>query len=118
MAQVVLLSATPADDQTSYNLEPRHALQHAAAIDRFRLHSVVDDPAAADVILFVEFYGAGFHFERIRSHPLVRQYREKCFLFCSNAIVIPFLPGIYASVEQSWASVSYTHLTLPTTPYV
>src|SRR5205823_6635800 len=29
---------------------------------------------------------------------------EKCFLFCSNDFVIPFLPGIYASIERRWSS--------------
>lgn len=104
MASVALLSVTPPDDQTDYNLAPVLALRAAAKIDRFRAHSVTDNPDAADLILFAEFYGGGFHFERIRAHPLVRRYREKCFMFCSNAIVIPFLPGIYASVERRWSS--------------
>ncbi|MDQ6809298.1 MAG: glycosyltransferase family 47 protein, partial [Verrucomicrobiota bacterium] len=66
--------------------------------------SLTDDPAAADLILFVESYGAGWHFERVRQHPLVRRYREKCFIFCSNPFVIPFLPGIYTGVDARWAS--------------
>jgi len=44
------------------------------------------------------------HFEAIRRHRLVRRYREKCFIFCSSAFVIPFLPGIYASLEKRWQS--------------
>ncbi|HEY0368056.1 MAG TPA: exostosin family protein [Chthoniobacterales bacterium] len=104
MARVVLLSVTPGDDRTAYNLAPARALRDSALADRFRQHQLTDDPDAADLILFAEFYGAGFHFELIRSHPLVRRFRDKCFLFCSNAIVIPFLPGIYASVEKRWAS--------------
>ncbi|MDQ6861719.1 MAG: hypothetical protein M3032_11265, partial [Verrucomicrobiota bacterium] len=104
MAKIVLLSATPQDDATPYNFAPIRALRDAARLDRFARHSVVEDPEAADLILFAEFYGAGFHFERLRRHPLVRRFREKCFLFCSNAIVIPFLPGIYASIEKPWAS--------------
>ncbi len=104
MARVVLLSATPADDVTPYNLAPLHALQDSAARDRFGVHHVTEDAENADLILFAEFYGGGFHFEQLRRHPLVRRAREKCFLFCSNAIVLPFLPGVYASLERPWAS--------------
>lgn len=104
MARVLLLSATPDDDQTDFNLAPLHEAEESARRDRFHVHSVVDDPAAADLILFVEFYGGGWYFERVRRHPLVRRYREKCFLFCANPFVIPFLPGVYAGVEKAWAS--------------
>lgn len=104
MAQVVLLSATPTDDQTDYNLAPLQTLRESARIDRFQRHFLVDHPHAADLVLFAEYYGGGFHFERLRAHPVVKQYREKCFLFCSNALVLPFLPGVYASVEQRWSS--------------
>ena len=59
---------------------------------------------SADVILFVEAYGAGWYFEKVRSHPLTKKYREKCFLFCSNPLVIPLLPGIYTAIEKRRAS--------------
>jgi hypothetical protein len=104
MARVVLLSTTPADDQTDYNLAPIRELRKSAELDRFKLHSVTDDPKTADLILFAEFYGAGWYFERIRRHPFVRQWREKCFLFCSNPFLIPLLPGIYSSVAKRWSS--------------
>ncbi len=104
MAQVLLTSATPRDDRTDYNSAPLRALQQSASLDRFRRHTIVGNPFAADLIVFAEYYGGGFHFERLRAHPLVRQHRQKCFLFCSNAIVIPFLPGVYASVERRWSS--------------
>ncbi len=104
MARVLLLSSTPEDDQTEFNLAPLHELQECAALDRFGIHSVASDPNGADLIVFVEFYGGGWYFERVRQHALVRQHREKCFLFCANPFVIPFLPGIYAGVEKRWAS--------------
>jgi hypothetical protein len=104
MASVLVLSATPRDDQSDYNLAPARAFEEAAAVDRFKMHMLTNDAERADIILFAEFHGAGLHFERIRRHPLVRRFREKCFVFCSNAFVIPFLPGIYASIEKRWSS--------------
>ena len=113
MAQVVLLSATPADDQTPDHLAPLEDMRKRAAHDRRQVHRLTTDPEAADVILFVESYGAGWHFERVRRHRFTRRYREKCFLFCSNPYVIPFLPGIYTGLDERWASrrtVSGFHL--------
>jgi exostosin family protein len=104
MARVFLLSATPADDRTDYNLAPLQELQRCAELDTFHVHSLAHDPDAADLIIFVEFYGGGWYFERVRQHALVRKFREKCFLFCSNPFVIPFLPGVYTGIEKRWAS--------------
>src|SRR3954466_11318275 len=104
MARVLLLSATPANDETDFNREPLLEARRSAELDRFQVHALTEDPAAADLIIFVEFYGGGWYFERVRQHPLVRKYREKCFLFCTNPFVIPFLPGVYTGIEKRWAS--------------
>ena len=104
MARVLLLSATPEDDETDFNLAPLHDLQKAAKLDRFRIHSLAQDPESADLIIFAEVYGGGWYFEGVRRHPLVRKYREKCFLFCDNPFVIPFVPGVYTGVEKRWMS--------------
>lgn len=104
MARVVLLSATPAGDETDFNLVPLLHLRKCAELDRFRIHSLTTDPDTADVIIFAESSGAGWYFGRVRAHPLVRDYREKCFIFCSNPFVIPLLPGVYTGVEKSWSS--------------
>ena len=116
MAQVVLLSATPPEHQTREHSAPLEDLRQSAAADRFGVHQLTDDAAAADVILFVESYGGGWHFERVRRHPLTRRYREKCFIFCSNPFVIPFLPGVYTGIDRRWASrrvVSGFYLDVP-----
>src|SRR4051812_22650748 len=104
MARALLLSATPEDDQTDFNLAPLQEAQECARLDRFHIHSLTDDPEQADLIIFAESYGAGWSFERVRRHPLVRRFREKCFLFSTNPFVIPFLPGVYTGVEKAWAS--------------
>lgn len=104
MALVHLLSAASQAERTAYNLAALRSLQRSARLDRFGVHQLSDDAAAADLILFAELYGAGLHFEAIRRHPLVKRYRDKCFLFCSHAFVIPFLPGVYSSIEKQYAS--------------
>ena len=116
MAQVVLLSATPPDDRTREHLAPLEDLRQSAAADRFGVHQVIEEADRADVILFVESYGAGWHFERVRRHPYTRRYREKCFIFCANPFVIPFLPGVYTGIDRRWASrrtVSGFYLDVP-----
>lgn len=104
MARVFLLSATPEDDETGFNLAPLRELQKCAELDRFHVHSLTSDAATADIIIFAECYGAGWYFEGVRRHALVRNFREKCFLFCGNPWVIPFLPGVYTGVERRWMS--------------
>lgn len=116
MARVLLLSATSPDDGTDEHLAPLQDLRERAERDKFGVHSMTANAAEADVILFVESYGAGWHFERIRSHPYVREFREKCFLFCANPFVIPFLPGLYTGIDRRWASrraVSGFYLGMP-----
>ena len=104
MARVVLLSATAANDDNGEHLRPWRGLQESAAADRFGLHGLTDDPEVADAIIFAESYGAGWHFERVRAHEFTRLYREKCFIFSSNPLVIPFLPGVYSSLGWRWGS--------------
>ena len=104
MVQVLLLSAAPVKAGNDYNRGAFRKLRDSAAVDSFGTHSLTDDPSAADLILFAELYGAGAYFQSVRRHPFVNKFREKCFLFCSNDFVIPFLPGIYASIERRWSS--------------
>ena len=104
MSQVLLLSAAPVQAGDDYNRGAFRNLRESARVDTFREHSLTDDPSEADLILFAELYGAGAYFQLVRRHPLVKEFREKCFLFCSNDFVIPFLPGIYASIERRWSS--------------
>src|SRR5437016_14240921 len=99
MAQVLLLSAAPVQSGDDYNRGAVRKLRESAGVDTFGKHSLTADPSAADLILFAELYGAGPYFHLVRRHPFVEKVREKCFRFCSNEFVIPFLPGDYASLE-------------------
>ena len=92
--------------------------------DRFREHTLTDSPEDADLIIFAELgfpAAMGLFDSNVRRHPYVRQYRDKCFVINPGDRIIPFLPGIYASVEQRWfderrvRSGHYlsTHLSVP-----
>lgn len=69
--------------------------------DRFKMHPLVDDPEEADVILFVEV-DTGRLCEYVLRHPYIKRYREKCFMFSTDWRVIPFIPGVYTSLEKRW----------------
>jgi len=104
MAQVLLLFVAPVQAGDDYNRGAFRKLRESADVDTFGKHSLTDDPSAADLILFAELYGAGPYFQLVRRHPFVKKFREKCFVFCSNDFVIPFLPGVYASIDKRWSS--------------
>lgn len=103
MAQILLLSAAP-ESGDPYNRGAWRKLLQSAKIDIFGEHFLTENPAAADLILFAELYGAGPYFQAVRKHAFVKKFREKCFLFCANDFVIPFLPGVFASIEKRWSS--------------
>ena len=110
MASAYLLSAAPNDPQRDpkafLDLE---GLRTSARVDRFGVHRVVKDPRAADLILFVETAGAaGHYFHRVRSHPVYREFTSKSYLFAATDRVVPFLPGVYASIERRWYWPAWT----------
>lgn len=109
MASVHVLSAAPggsADPKARLDLDQMLASGRA---DTFGTHGMVDDPALADLILFVETSGsAGYYFEAVRRHPVYRRYKAKCYLLSSTDRVIPFLPGVFASIERRWYWPSWT----------
>ncbi len=84
--------------------EPLATFRQRAAVDRFGVHSVVEDPAAADLILFVEnsHYGDDSFFRTLRRHPWVRAYREKCFMYNEHDLPYCALPGLYSSMPARW----------------
>lgn len=102
MAKVLLLCV--AEENPRDNFFDRGAyirLKESAGMGKSR-HTLVDDPAEADIILFAELHIA-FAFE-VRNHPTYKAYREKCFAYAFDDLLIPFLPGVYASIEKSWYS--------------
>jgi hypothetical protein len=73
----------------------------SAAADRFGVHALTEDPAEAEIILFV---GAGrkYHGD-IKASPLVRQYPRKGFVYDEQDNVIPSLPGVYTGLRPDVA---------------
>jgi len=110
VASAYLLSAAPNDpDRHPKAFLDLDQMRDSARADRFGVHELADDPGAADLILFVETdAGAGDYFHRVRRHPLYREFRSKSYLFAAEDKVVPFLPGVYASIERRWYREAWT----------
>jgi len=72
-----------------------------AGRDRFGVHSLCDDPAGADLILFLDGHQhyKDLELNAIRRHPLVMQYREKAF--------------VYSEVDQPWCAMPGLYVAMP-----
>lgn len=110
MATAYLLSAAPdGPERHPKALLDLEQMRASARADRFHRHRAIEDPEAADLILFVETAGAaGHYFHRVRGHPVYRGFRSKCYLFAATDKVVPFLPGVYASIERRWYWPAWT----------
>jgi hypothetical protein len=97
MARIYLLTVHPESDSRARG--GYISLRENARLDRFKVHQLVDNPASADLILFAEI-DVGRLCEDVLRHPLVRRFRDKCFLFSTDWRVVPFLPGIYTALER------------------
>jgi hypothetical protein len=103
---------------------PAQHLRACAVQDRHRRHKVVDDPRRADLIIFAEGRdetSVGPYFEQVRASPIYRRFAGKCFLYSGVDRVIPFLPGIYPSIERGWSWPSWTRggcFLLPKNPFL
>lgn len=103
MASVLLTSAAPSNDSTwPYPYDQLDRMRKSAARDKYGVHQLTDDPAAADVILFVENCSPIRHYLYVRRHPHYRTFAEKCYLHSRYDHPLPLLPGIYPSIEQRW----------------
>lgn len=81
--------------------EPITAFRNAAAADKHGRHHVTGDPAAADLILFIEnsHYHHDPFFKELKSHPLVGQYPNKVFMYNPHDVPWFVLPGLYACMR-------------------
>jgi len=85
-------------------------LRACAALDSVARHQLCADPEAAELVLFVESARddgpAGRHFEAVRAAPLYRRLRHKAFLYSALDHPLPFVPGIFPSIERRWLQPS------------
>jgi hypothetical protein len=77
-------------------------LRESAEQDPFGRHTVTDDPAEADIILFVENHA---HSEDpyllgIRHHRIYRAFPNKCFLYHDDDVAVAVLRGIFPSIRR------------------
>ncbi len=68
--------------------------------DKHKVHKITTDPNKADLILF--FSNLRPYFEKIRQSSTYKRYKEKSFLITDKDRFIPFLPGLYASLEKKY----------------
>jgi Exostosin family len=100
MAKVLLV--TQADEGTKDSSFLRGSYNHLkrSAESGLSYHSLVDDPAEADIILFAKFHVSfGYH---LQQHPFYKGYQDKCFAFAVDVVAVPIVPGVYSSLEKSW----------------
>ncbi len=69
----------------------------------FGRHTVTDDAASADLILFVEtsIHG-GKYFEHVRAHRTYRHNVERSYVYCATDKIVPLVPGVFVSLEERW----------------
>jgi hypothetical protein len=67
-------------------------------------HRLAESVSDADAILFVE--NSRYHddpfFSRLKSHPLVRRHRDRCFMYNEHDHPWCVLPGVYCSMAARW----------------
>jgi hypothetical protein len=99
----LLTASAETDSVSSFGSCVYRKLMECQREDRFKIHSVTNDPDEADLIIFAENdHGVGVLGTEVRAHPLVRKFRDKCFMYNASDTPLPFLPGIYSSIERRW----------------
>lgn len=83
-----------------WSLEVRAAMEEVARRDRFGEHVLVSDGRQADLILFLDLHQhpGDWRMKALRSHPLVREFPEKAFVYDERDVPRDTLPGVYVSM--------------------
>lgn len=78
------------------------ALARLAGQDRHREHRLVEDPAEADMVLFLDGHQhyRDIKLNAIRSHPLVRSHRGRAFLYSELDQPWCAMPGLYVAMPK------------------
>lgn len=77
--------------------------ERLTSMDRVRRHRRVDNPAEAELILFTDARSDNtpWHLRELRRHPLVRQYPDRCFIYCEHDQPWCAMQGVYTSMPAS-----------------
>ena len=102
MAHVHLLSSAAGERPgRPFPFDELNRMREAAAHDRFGVHTIVDTPEAADLILFVENCHTVQHYQEVRTHPVYQHHTNRCLLHSRHDQPLPLLPGVYASLRRA-----------------
>src|SRR5215813_515737 len=80
-------------------------LKRSAAACNSPIHTLVDVPEGADVIVFAD--SSSSTQSDVRAHPYCREFYNRVFIYSTRDNDIPFLPGVYAGAEKRWHLRSY-----------
>ncbi|HEX4085241.1 MAG TPA: exostosin family protein [Chthoniobacteraceae bacterium] len=77
-------------------------LEHLASKDRFRIHTLTDDPETADLILFLDanMHPGDIGLNAIRRHPVAMRHRDKTYLYNEQDQPWCAMPGLYVSMPR------------------
>jgi hypothetical protein len=101
MARVLLLTtALPYSPSHPEGNRDCARLSESASIDRFGIHEIVSDISDADLVLFV--YSGRPDLKDITAHSLYREHADKACVFHIGDRLIPFVPGVFTSLERRY----------------
>lgn len=94
-------------------------LELLASRDRFHTHELVDEPAEADVILFVQCHMVDWRLRAIREHPVARGHWAKVMVYDERDRPWSSFPGVYVSAPSSvfdpYRQRAWSYLRVPPT---
>ena len=104
--KVFITSAYPSHPLN--NFTPAYLVESAEA-DPFKCHQIVQDPRAADIIIFTEHHPLHDpYFFAVLQHDIYRQYRQKCYLYHDNYATIPLIPTVTPVISSKNYDPSFT----------
>jgi hypothetical protein len=95
------------------DIQPVHPWEGAAYVERMRVlfdgspdqrgHEWVDDPVAAEMIIFLEpnNWKDRSYAECLLHNDYISHFPQKCFVFNYAPFYIDFLPGLYANIDRA-----------------
>ncbi|HEY3673394.1 MAG TPA: exostosin family protein [Acidimicrobiia bacterium] len=75
-----------------------------ASLDERGRHHLVDDPDAADIVLFTDCHqlGSDWKLDTIRTSAIAREHHEKVYVYDQRDRPWCAFPGVYVSMPEPW----------------